>query len=167
MAISRDGVVVAILNKRQVLVKVETPSAFVPGKVFTVYQLQDLPAEAAQRAGVPHVELPKGKLKCEAVQSTGDTAVLAMWTETRVVRRKRASVFTFEDLLGDVEVPEKISESARLSEDQSLSLDVGPVSVGLFAPLSLGHEFPVARLAARHPAHAWLTPQPRGPPAFS
>ena len=47
------------------------------------------------------------------------------------------------------------------------AMAVGPVSVGLFTPLSLGHEFPVARLAARRPAHAWLTPQPRGPPAFS
>ena len=129
----KHGEIVAILNKRQVVVKMANPSVFTVGRAFVVYEIRTLPDNIAATSGITSVELPKGRLKCEALQTNNETALLTTWTETRTVKRNPASALGLSPVFSEpIEVVERVGDSARLNPDQSLAIDVGPVVVGDF-----------------------------------
>jgi hypothetical protein len=112
---NKDGQVVAILNERQVLVRVLSHEAFARSEqVFTVFE--EVQLDPGLIVDVHVVELPKGKLRFEALQSNAEYAIVAVWEDTRqrTVRRPsslKAAILGIDSTFGDVE--EEITETSR------------------------------------------------------
>ncbi len=78
--LTKDGVIVAVLNSRQVLVKMHRRSVFDSGAVFKVFQSHKL---ASPVSGLTSIDIPKeAELRVESVQPDNVHVVLGAWRLT-------------------------------------------------------------------------------------
>ncbi len=129
-ALQRDGVVVALLNRRQVLVRMNNRRAFSTDRVFRVFQNYALPNPIG---GLTTLDIPKeGELKVSAIQSDDIHAVLSAFdvTTEKTIRKPHGGLAgLFEPLIETVATPGGLS--ARVASEGSLKIFVNPsVEVG-------------------------------------
>ena len=128
----RDGKVIAILNSKQVLVQVLNRQVFRQGTEFTVFEEAQLPGDLGGGA----VQLPKGHLVFQALQTDRERAVLAV--EEITAERQVPGAANLGAALDRLIAPlgetrtirVVVDTSAQLNADTALDLEAGPVTAG-------------------------------------
>lgn len=122
----RHGEIVALLNERQLLVRMLSPDEFVLDREFSVFESKAIP----EVLGETKLELPKaGRLRVEAVQSDGVHCVMTAWSVVRERRVKRpsalsATILGISAAMADIEEiqTEVVGSSATLEPSQVLNV---------------------------------------------